>query len=92
MLALLVIAQIGLGSSVWVLKYGWPFGLSETWQVAGTTVVARGFTQSMITTGHVAMGSLILALGLLSSVRSLRAFRGMPTAVAVGIMQWGVVR
>jgi heme a synthase len=91
-LALLILGQIALGSSVWVLKYGWPFGLSESWQLAGTTVVARGFAQSMITTGHVAVGSLILALGLLSSVRSLRIFRGSQVAVMMGIVQWGVAR
>jgi heme a synthase len=92
LLAILITAQIILGGSVWLLKYGWPFGLSESWQVAGTTIVARSFLQSMITTSHVAMGSLILALSVLVGVRSLRCFRTKTAAVAPGVLQWGVAR
>jgi heme a synthase len=91
-LLVLVLAQIGLGSSVWILKYGWPMGLSETWQVAGTTVVARSFTQSMTTTAHVAMGSLILAGSLWSSVCCRRCFWISAPLVSSGVMQWGMAR
>lgn len=89
-LSLLIAAQIILGGSVWLLKFGWPFGLSETWQIAGTTIVARSFLQSMVTTSHVAMGSLILALSVLVAVRSQRCFRAKGAAMAPGLLMWGV--
>ena len=76
----LALLQIGLGASTWVMKYGWPAALGEDYAFAANyQIVARGYWQAMVTTGHVAVGSLILALAV---VMSLQAFRYLKTTAA----------
>jgi cytochrome c oxidase assembly protein subunit 15 len=74
-IGVLMIAQIGLGISVWLLKYGWPFGLNERYQFAATTIVSGSRLQAMTTNAHVVLGSLILAFSVMCTVRSCRFFR-----------------
>ncbi len=82
-LLLLALLQIGLGLTTWVMKYGFPFGLGETYSFAANwRLIAQGYWPAMITTAHVAIGSLILATSLVLCVRSLRGFR--MGAVAAG--------
>jgi cytochrome c oxidase assembly protein subunit 15 len=64
--------QIGLGGAAWVVNYGWPAWLAEHSFSAGFVVGAKGHLQANITTAHVALGSLILAI---SSMVALRAAR-----------------
>jgi len=71
----LVVVQIGLGLAVWLLKYGWPFGLNERFQFAATTIVQGSLLQAMTTNTHVVLGSLILAFSVVCAVRSCRFFR-----------------
>lgn len=69
----LVAVQIGLGLSTWVAKYGLPAG-SERWSwVAKHVIESKGFFESMIVTGHVATGSLLIACSVMLWLRALRA-------------------
>jgi cytochrome c oxidase assembly protein subunit 15 len=92
LVALLVLCQIMLGGAVWVVKFGWPLGLSETVSIAGTTVVANSLLQAVTTTAHVAMGSLILATSAWTAIRSLHFFRGEPPRNARVALTWEVAR
>jgi len=57
----LVILQWSLGLSTWVVNYGW-LGSLDWWPaLARYVIVAKGWHESMIVTGHVAIGSLIVA-------------------------------
>ena len=50
-----------LGAGTWILKYSWPAGwFAETPGLAGWTNTSGGALQSLVVTGHVAVGSLIL--------------------------------
>ncbi|MDP7016821.1 MAG: COX15/CtaA family protein, partial [Pirellulaceae bacterium] len=69
-LFVLVLAQLILGGATWVVKWGWPGGLSM-----GYTVVANSFWQALIVTAHVAVGSLILGFAVLCAVRVMRGVR-----------------
>ncbi|MCA9103031.1 MAG: hypothetical protein KDA63_17865, partial [Planctomycetales bacterium] len=65
-----MIAQLALGAGTWVVKYGWPLvGTTLSW-AAGYTVVAESTGQVLVTTAHVANGSLILALGVTLALRA----------------------
>jgi len=74
-LAACVVLQIGLGLGTWIVKYGWPVWLGGG-HLIGFIVQAKGFWQAHVTTAHVALGSLILALSLVVALRSLRLVRG----------------
>ena len=71
-LAALVVVQLGLGCAAWVLNYGWPSWLSDYEWAAGYVVSRESATQALVTTAHVATGSLILAMSLSLALRSLR--------------------
>jgi cytochrome c oxidase assembly protein subunit 15 len=71
-LAVLLAAQIGLGAGAWVVNYGWPAAWFSRYSWAQEFVVTQeGRTQALVTTAHVATGSLILAISLLVALRSL---------------------
>lgn len=65
----LVLLQVGLGVSTWVLKYGYPIGFGETEYTANHLIRAGGWWQSHITTVHAATGSLILINCVLLTTR-----------------------
>jgi len=71
-LSLLVVVQIGLGMTTYVLKYSWPAWMDRFGFAASYVVQEKSFGQALIVTGHVVCGSLILA-GL--TTLSLRASR-----------------
>jgi cytochrome c oxidase assembly protein subunit 15 len=80
-LMVLVGLQLLLGASTWVLKYSWPSALSQYDFAAGYTVTANSLVQSLVTTGHVAVGSLILAVSTVLAARLVRlagAFAKLP--------------
>ena len=60
-LLLLVLTQLGLGGSTWIIKYGWPWGLDQLAWTAHFVIPEKSFLQMNIVTLHVAVGSLILA-------------------------------
>lgn len=79
-LCLLVAGQIALGAGTWLVNYSWPWpGSAPAW-LAGYTIVARGQLQALTTTGHVALGSLILVASLALTLWSWRRV-GVPLAV-----------
>jgi cytochrome c oxidase assembly protein subunit 15 len=82
----LLIAQLSLGASTWVVKYGWPAWFADSsfapgGGLLGFTVAAGSRLQAWITTLHVAFGSLILATAVMTAVRMARA--ACRTGVAV---------
>lgn len=71
-LMLLITAQVSLGASTWVVKYGWPHWVGEHVFTESYTVQREDFFSSLIVTGHVATGSLILAAAVLLTVQAFR--------------------
>lgn len=76
LVATIVLLQVGLGIGTYIVKYSFPTILlsdstigsvssSTERAVAGYTVVEKSFAQAMITTAHVANGSLLLAASVL---------------------------
>ena len=72
LLPLLVGVQIGLGLATYVAKYSWPAWLGDYAFAASFVVQEKGLGQSLITTAHVAGGSLILFTAVVLAARSLR--------------------
>ena len=84
----LVIGQILLGVATWRAKYGWPtfvpivaevnadrpFEIAIRNTLAGATVQSESMVQALTVTGHVAMGSLILATAVCYATRLTRGF------------------
>ena len=64
-LPLLVMLQLALGAGTWVLNYGWPAWAADWPSTAGFVVVHESQRQALVTTAHVATGSLILVTSLL---------------------------
>ncbi len=74
LLFLLILTQIALGLMTWFVNYGLP------WSSASPTLAAhvnqlKGFWETMIVTGHQAVGSLILVTSFVLASRSWYAFR-----------------
>lgn len=74
-LMFLVFMQIGLGISSWLVKYGMPAWATSTFGEFVWVNRADDFFQSAIITSHMATGSLILATGLVISLRVARQLR-----------------
>lgn len=64
--------QILLGTGTWIVNYGWPGILEFLPFGEGFLVRSKGFTDSIIVTAHVAVGSLILATSAVIWVQVLR--------------------
>jgi len=73
-LSLLIAAQVLLGIATYVAKYSWPAWLGEYQFAAAYVVQEKSLTQSLITTAHVANGSLFLFLSVLLAARASRCF------------------
>jgi heme a synthase len=68
----LFLVQLLLGVGAWVTNYGWPVWFADRAWAARYTVVAEGPTQALVTTAHVALGSLILVTAVLTALRAVR--------------------
>lgn len=79
-LAALLLVQVALGGGAWVLNYGWPRWFQDYDFAQQHLTVARSSGQNLITTAHVAAGSLILAAAVTLALRSGRLARGSRTA------------
>ncbi|HEV3020854.1 MAG TPA: COX15/CtaA family protein [Pirellulales bacterium] len=90
-LAALIVVQLGLGCAAWVVKYGWPAWLSEYDWAAGYVVSRESPMQALLTTAHVATGSLILAVCVTLTLRAIRRDRGRLRPAALGKLGMGVV-
>jgi cytochrome c oxidase assembly protein subunit 15 len=89
-LAILIGLQFVLGPATWIVTYGWPTWLAEMPFAAGYIVHAKGLSQAMVVTAHVAVGSLVLANSVVVVMRSFRLVRVEATtlgstAVLVGL-------
>jgi cytochrome c oxidase assembly protein subunit 15 len=82
----LVALQIGLGGATWIAKYSWPEWAAGFRSAAGYVIAEKSLSQSLITTAHVANGSLILAVSVVLAVRCSRLYSvaaGLTTAATV---------
>ncbi len=71
LLLLIVLMQICLGISTWIVKYALPW-VELNQALAGYTIHAKGYWESMIITAHMATGSLIISLATLVALRAWR--------------------
>ena len=71
-LTLLVAAQVALGISTWVVKYGVPRWASTYFGDLGFVNREADFLSNAIITTHVAVGSLILVTSLAMAIRFAR--------------------
>ena len=74
LLPLLFAAQVLLGLATYVAKFSWPDWLGAYHFAAAYVIQEKSLTQSLITTAHVANGSLILFLSVFLAMRSTRGF------------------
>jgi cytochrome c oxidase assembly protein subunit 15 len=88
LLALLVFCQVVLGFATWRAKYGWPSFIPIVAEssadqpieialhnaLAGGIVRSESMSQAITVTGHVALGSLILATSVCYTTRLAREF------------------
>ena len=74
MAVLLVLGQIGLGITAWIVKYGWPTFLPGGNLYPNLLVQWESWLQSFVVTAHVAVGSLILATAVLLMVYSVKRY------------------
>jgi cytochrome c oxidase assembly protein subunit 15 len=65
--------QLALGASTWVVKYGWPIWFAGFSWAQGHVNTTESLPQVLITTAHVAIGSWILAVTVVGSLRGTRA-------------------
>lgn len=75
-LAPLLLVQLLLGAGAWVTNYGWPAWFADRAWAARYTVTAEGATQALVTTAHVALGSLILVTAVLTALRAVHFLHG----------------
>lgn len=75
-LAALLVAQLALGSATWVSNYGWPAWARRWAFTEGYVVTAESMSQALVTTAHVATGSLILVVALSVALAAWRWLEG----------------
>lgn len=75
LLVVLVLMQIGLGVTTYIVKFGWPSWMGNYGFAARYIIPEKSFWQMNLVTMHVATGSLILATATYHFVRVCRAIR-----------------
>jgi cytochrome c oxidase assembly protein subunit 15 len=75
--------QFCLGIATWVVNYGWPVWFRGYSWSENHVVAAGGLEQSMVTTAHVAIGSMIIAT---ATLLTLRTWRLLPMAPAAAVL------
>ena len=71
---LLVAGQIGLGVAAYTVKYGWPTFLPGGTMFADFVIIWESNLQALIVTGHVAVGSAILAAAVMLAAYATRCY------------------
>ncbi len=84
LISLLVLGQVTLGIGSWAVKYGWPIVFEPWFSQPGFLVQSQSMMQSLIVTGHVALGALILAVSVVVAVKTTRVAFGCVVGVSVG--------
>ena len=90
-LLLLIGLQLTLGTGAWIVNYGWPVWFGDYAFAQNYVVTQESQSQALVTTGHVAAGSLILVTSLLVALRSLRLLRSPTRRVELSTLAVGVV-
>ncbi len=90
LLPVLVLVQVALGAATYVAKYSWPAWMGEYQFAAAYVVEERSLAQSLITTAHVAAGSLILFVTVLLAARASRAFGAFSTRTS-SLLEYSVL-
>jgi len=79
-LAVLLVVQLSLGGATWIVKFAAP-SWAPIWVSTGRAAVQDGgWLQTHVITGHVAVGSLLLAVSL---ALALYALRLLPASAAI---------
>lgn len=68
-LAGLVLAQVALGAGSWIVNYGWPTWFANQAFAESYVVTRNSMAQALVTTAHVANGSLILLIAVALAIR-----------------------
>lgn len=74
-LASLIVTQVALGAATWIVKYGWPDWMGSFQFAAEHVNYEKSAMQALISTAHVANGSLILATAVILSLQASRHWR-----------------
>lgn len=77
-LAVCFALQLLLGVATWVVNYGWPVWFRGYAWAERFVVGAESMTQSLLTTAHVANGSLILGVAVCLTLRTFHALSRQP--------------
>jgi cytochrome c oxidase assembly protein subunit 15 len=90
-LALVVIlaVQLVLGAATWIVKYSVPAFASGWFPASNVPVQDGGWLQTVVVTGHVAMGSLLLATAVALAIYSHRLLGGAVSPKNAGIGRLG---
>lgn len=75
LLSALIVAQVTLGAATWIVKYGWPDWMGSFQFAAAHINYEKSALQAMVSTAHVANGSLILATAVILSLQASRHWR-----------------
>lgn len=89
-LGALLIAQLALGAATWMVKYSTPVW-AEAWLPfgsSGSAIVDGSWLQTHVVTGHVAVGSLLLATTLTLALYSLRLLGRPVSGPATAVRRW----
>lgn len=74
-LSALIVLQVTLGAATWIVKYGWPDWMGSFQFAAQHLNYEKSALQALISTAHVANGSLILATAVILSLQASRHWR-----------------
>lgn len=76
-LAMCIAVQLALGLATYVAKYSWPGWFSDYQFAAAYVIQEKSLAQSLVTTAHIAVGSLILFASVVLATRSTRLVFGL---------------
>jgi cytochrome c oxidase assembly protein subunit 15 len=71
-LAALIVAQLALGFGTWVVNFGYPQWVGQLVTTPDFVIRSHSLPQVLITTAHVALGSLIIVTSLVATLRARR--------------------
>src|SRR4051794_37994182 len=88
-LVAILAVQLVLGAATWIVKYSVPAFASGWFPASNVPVQDGGWLQTVVVTGHVAMGSLLLATAVALAIYSHRLLGGAVSPKNAGIGRLG---
>jgi cytochrome c oxidase assembly protein subunit 15 len=79
-LSSLIVMQLSLGAGTWIVNFGYPQWVGGVVNTPDFVVRTNSLPQLMVTTAHVAVGSLILVTSLVLTLRARRFAASVATA------------